>query len=122
MAQERILFILREDGFLKDVINSLDQTRYKIEVETSSVRGLENIVSDQPMMLFLDIAMSDLGSHQVCRYLRFRHETKHLPIVILVDNKTPKQNLFWCMELGASDYLSEPIEEVAINEKIKKFA
>ncbi|MDP8259580.1 MAG: response regulator [Candidatus Gygaella obscura] len=122
MTKERILFILRDDEFLKDVIVSLDRTKYNIEVETSSVRGLENIVSDQPFILFLDIAMRDIVSHQVCRYLRYIHKTKHLPIVLLVDDKTPKQNLFWAMELGASDYLTEPIEELVINEKIKKFA
>ncbi len=121
MANGHILFILRDKIFLKEIIESLDKTRFDIQVVTSAVEGIEKALSQQPGVVFLDIKISDIASHQVARYLRNRHETKHMPIIFLADSDTPKQSLFWATELGVSDYLVEPIEEASLQEKIKKY-
>jgi len=122
MSQELILFILRDIAHIKDLTVSLDQSKFKFDFVNSAVEGIEKALSGLPAVLFLDLKIEDIASHQVCRYLRSRHETKRIPIVVLSGTDVPKHYLFWAMELGANDYLIEPIDELALQEKIKKFA
>jgi DNA-binding response OmpR family regulator len=122
MSQELILFILQDKPYIKDLTAYLDQSKFKFDFVKSAVEGIEKTLSELPSVLFLDLKISGIASHQVCRYLRSRHETKRIPIVVLSGADTPRHYLFWAMELGANDYLIEPIDELALQEKIKKFA
>jgi CheY-like chemotaxis protein len=122
MGQELILFILQEKLYIKDLIISLDKSKFRFEVVNSAVEGIEKTLLELPSMLFLDIKMGDIGSQQVCRYLRNRHETKRIPIVLLTNTDMPKHHLFWALELGANDFLVDPIDELGLQEKIKKFS
>jgi len=116
------LFILQDKPYIKDLTISFDQSKFKFDFVKTAVEGIEKTLSGLPSVLFLDLKIGDIASHQVCRYLRSRHETKRIPIVVLAGVDTPKHYLFWAMELGANDYLIEPIDELALQDKIKKFA
>jgi PAS domain S-box-containing protein len=71
--------------------------------------GLNLARQHRPDLVLLDINLPDIPGAEVLRRLRGENITRHIPIVVVSADATPRQ-INHLLAAGASDYLIKPIE------------
>jgi two-component system cell cycle response regulator len=69
-------------------------------------------------IVLLDVMMPGMDGFQVCRRLRATPETAHLPIVLVTALDQPADRVRG-IEAGADDFLTKPIDEVALIARVR---
>jgi DNA-binding response OmpR family regulator len=67
---------------------------------------VERVVPD---LVVLDIRLPDIDGYEICRQLRARERTKHVPIIFLTGRQKHSDKLKG-LELGAVDYITKPFD------------
>jgi len=88
--------------------------RYNLEAEGFAVldasdgeRGLNLAAKERPALIVLDLMLPGLSGLEVCRLLRTKEETAHVPILILTARATEIDKVLG-LEMGADDYVTKP--------------
>ena len=69
-------------------------------------------------IVLLDVMMPGMDGFQVCRRLRASPRTAHLPIVLVTSLDQPADRVRG-LEAGADDFLTKPIDEVALITRVR---
>jgi DNA-binding response OmpR family regulator len=115
MKTGRILIV--EDDF--DISNLLriffDGEGYDVEVASRGTDALAAARQMHPNLIILDILLPDMDGYAVCKELRMRPRTRHIPIIFLT-RKDDRSDRISGLELGADDYITKPfdIEELKL--------
>lgn len=115
MSSGRILVV--EDDF--DISNMLriyfTSQGYQVEVAAMGEDALEACRKRLPDLVVLDIMLPDMDGYAVCRQLRTKTRTSHIPIIFLTQ-KDERSDKIAGLELGADDYVTKPfdIEELKL--------
>src|SRR5437016_4006589 len=72
-------------------------------------------------IVVLDIMMPGMDGFEVCRRLKTNPTTAHLPVVIVTALDQPADRLRG-LEAGADDFLTKPIDEVALVARLRSLA
>ena len=79
-------------------------------IEASGGReALEILAREAIDLVLLDIMMPDVDGLDVVRTVRATRSTKELPI-IMVSAKSFSEDVTQCLELGANDYVTKPVD------------
>lgn len=111
---KRILVIDDDPGIL-DFIDELLSFRFVILKALDATTGLQLAESERPDLVILDLGLQNQSGHDICRVLRARHETKHIPILIYTGSDDI-ESLTQAFAQGADDYVvknTKPRELVA---------
>ncbi len=94
------------------------KSEYKIRSAKDGAKALELIERRQPDMVLLDIMMPDLDGYEVCKILKSREHTKHIPVIFIsaMDDVKDETRGF---ELGAVDYITKPFKPVIVQSRIR---
>jgi signal transduction histidine kinase len=76
---------------------------------------MENI---HPDLIILDVMMPEMDGIEVCRRLKNNPQSQHIPVLMVTALNT-KEDLARCLEEGADDYLSKPIEGVELKARVR---
>jgi twitching motility two-component system response regulator PilH len=82
---------------------------YRILTAADGEAGLAAVAAVRPDLVVLDVMMPRKNGFQTCRALRENAESSALPIIILTSKDQPADQ-FWAEEVGASAYLTKPVE------------
>ena len=85
------------------------------ETGTQALRVLEQERVD---LVLLDVMMPGLNGFEVCRRIKATAATMHIPVVMLTALDQPDDKLKG-LEAGADDFLSKPVEELALLTRVK---
>src|SRR5277367_1068675 len=69
-------------------------------------------------IVLLDVRMQGMDGFEVCRRLRAAPDTAHLPIVLLTALDRPADRVRG-LESGADDFLTEPVDEIALIARVR---
>lgn len=111
---KKILVIDDDQGIL-DFIEELLSFRFHILKAVDASTGLQLAETEKPDLVILDLGLQNQSGHDICRVLRARPETKHIPILIYT-GADDIENLTQAFEQGADDYVlknAKPRELVA---------
>lgn len=86
---------------------------------TEPARAMKTLLTRRPDLIFLDLIMPDTNGYELCEQLRKISLFKETPIVILSGNDGLVDQVRARL-LGATDFLSKPIEPVVILTIIKR--
>jgi DNA-binding response OmpR family regulator len=81
--------------------------RGTVEIVESGDAALRAISERVPDLIILDLNLPVLNGFEVCRILRSRAATAHIPI-IMVTARTSESDRIQGFELGADDYVTKP--------------
>lgn len=85
----------------------LPAPKYRVRRAISGAFALEAMQAFQPDLILLDITMPEMNGYEVCRRLKAKDETAHIPIIFisaLADNLDKTQ----AFSVGAVDYIAKP--------------
>jgi two-component system, cell cycle response regulator len=72
-------------------------------------------------IVLLDVMMPGMDGLEVCRRLRAAPETAHLPVVLVTALDRPADRVRG-LEAGADDFLTKPVDEIALIARVRSLA
>lgn len=106
-ATNRILIVEPDSPVQQHLVRILEE-RYSISLVDSGEAVLQEVLSDPPDLVILDIELPGLSGIEVCRRLKQAERTKRIP-VILVSPPINQEEIILGLQAGADDYLTRPI-------------
>ncbi|OWA34317.1 hypothetical protein B9G55_18565 [Saccharibacillus sp. O16] len=90
-----------------------------IAVALTGVDALEKLEAEGPFdMIFMDIMMPEMDGLETMRRIRQSPSSAHIPILALTA-KAMKEDREKCLNAGASDYLTKPLDMEQVIERMK---
>ncbi len=94
---------------------------YEVITATSGLEALEKVENENPDIVLLDIMMPGMDGFEVCERIKSNPETSHIPVV-MVTALTDIQDKVRGLEAGADDFLSKPINDIALMARVRSLA
>jgi two-component system phosphate regulon response regulator PhoB len=107
MARERILVVEDEEDIRELLRYNLGKEGFQVIPAASGEEALAALEGSLPDIVLLDLMLPGMDGLEVCRRLKGRERTRHLPIVMLTA-KGEEADIVTGLELGADDYITKP--------------
>jgi len=85
----------------------------------SGAEGIDIAQKEQPDTILLDIIMPQMDGYEVCKLLKDKETTKHIPIIMLTAIKTDADSRVKGLNLGADAFLAKPIDHTELAAQVK---
>ncbi len=118
MKNNSILIIDDEPNNFEVIETLLAGDNYDLYYANSGEEALTDISTFNPDVILLDLTMPKMDGLEVCERLRLMRKWKSLPIV-MVTASSSKAILSSCLEAGADDFISKPVDKVELRARIK---
>lgn len=105
----RILIVDDEEDVVRPVAFRLGVEGFDVLIEPDGELGYQTAISELPDLILLDVMMPRIDGVTLCRLLKERAETRHIPIVMLTA-KTMMGDVENAFAAHADDYVSKPFE------------
>lgn len=117
---KKILLVEDEKNIILGVKTCLELVNYKAVVVQDGEKAIEAAVKEQPHLVLLDLMLPKVDGFEVCRQLKSREETKHIPVVVLTA-KTAEEDREKARAAGADSYMTKPFRPEELWQEIKRF-
>ncbi len=94
---------------------------YDVITATSGAEALEKIENENPDIVLLDVMMPGMDGFEVCARIKANPEKAHIPVV-MVTALTDIEDKVRGLEAGADDFLSKPIDDIALMARVRSLA
>lgn len=91
---------------------------YQVVIAETGEEGVEKAKQEMPDLIIMDVVMPGLNGFQACRAISKEDATKDIP-VILCTTKNQETDKVWGMRQGARDYVTKPVDQDALLQKIR---
>ena len=99
------------------LINILQKNNFETIVAEDGQQGVDMSRSEMPDLILMDVVMPGMNGFQATRALSKAPETENIPIII-VTTKDQETDKMWGLRQGAKDYITKPVDEALLLEKI----
>ena len=108
MGVKRTILVVEDEKDIRELVRfHLEQEGYAVREADSGERALQQIASERPALVVLDIMLPATDGLEVCRRLRASEATRSLPVIMLTA-KAAEVDRVLGLELGADDYVTKP--------------
>ena len=118
MSKEKILVVDDEKDIVELLQYNLEKEGYKISAVFSGEQCLENVKTELPDLILLDLMLPEIDGLDVCKILKNNPQTSHIPIIMLTA-KGEETDIVLGLELGADDYITKPFKVRELLARIK---
>ncbi len=113
-----MLLVIDDDPTVHDLmLGFLSKEGFRVEVASSGIEGIQKARESHPDAIILDVMMPSMDGWTVLSMLKADSELANIPVIMLtmVDDK----NVGYA--LGASDYLTKPIDRDCLSSVLRKY-
>jgi len=96
----------------------LENNGYETISASSGEEALKKAGTEHPDLILMDVVMPGMNGFQATRSLSRDPSTKDIPVIIIT-SKQQETDKIWAMRQGARDFISKPVDEKTLIEKIK---
>jgi len=110
------IYIVDDDADMREVLSLALEGKYQVRTFSTAGSALEAIKDDPPDLVLLDIGLPDISGVDALRQLK-----KLSPdvLVVMVTASTDINTAISTMKLGASDYMTKPINVDALDVSVR---
>lgn len=120
-AQPPTILVVDDTPDNLHLLSQLFKNEYRVKIAHNGEKALSICRSDAPPdLVMLDIMMPGMDGFEVARQLRGHPSSEHIPI-IFVTAMTDETARLKGMELGAVDFVTKPIDPVALKLRVQNF-
>ncbi|MBP9694043.1 MAG: PleD family two-component system response regulator [Alphaproteobacteria bacterium] len=91
---------------------------FSVITAMDGAEALSKIESESPDIVLLDVMMPGMDGFQVCQKIRANPKTDHIPVIMITALSEPEDRVKG-LEAGADDFLTKPINDVALLARVK---
>lgn len=95
----------------------LEKSGHTVITASNGEEGIAQARAAKPDLILMDVVMPGMNGFQATRQLTKDAETAEIPIII-VTTKDQETDRVWGLRQGAKDYVTKPIDEAVLSEKI----
>lgn len=116
---QRILVV--EDHELNmDLMVQLLEGKYEILTATDGASGIELARQERPDLILMDLSLPVMDGWEAARRLKANDDLKHIPVIALTAHVMMGDEER-ARECGCDDYLTKPLDEDLLFEKLDRF-
>ncbi|WIG57401.1 MAG: Phosphate regulon transcriptional regulatory protein PhoB (SphR) [Ktedonobacterales bacterium] len=116
---DRTILVVEDDATLRDTIAyNLRGEGYGVLTANDGITALEIAWQNPVSLILLDLMLPRLDGLDVCRQLRNKPETAHIPILMLTARGEETDKVVG-LELGADDYVTKPFSWKELRARIR---
>ena len=114
------ILVVEDVEFNRDLIVQLLEDDYEILTAVDGEEGIQRAEHDRPDLILMDLSLPVVDGWEATRRIRASEAAKHIPIIALSahamvgDEEKARQS-------GCDDYISKPLDEDLLFEKLRKF-
>lgn len=121
MHQMPKVLIVDDEPFNVDyLVQELEDCNYELLTACNGQEALDKIQSQQPDLILLDLAMPVLDGFAVLAQVKADSDLRDIPIII-ISAANDSRSIVRGMKQGAADYLTKPIDQVLLLQKVKEY-
>lgn len=113
---KKVLVVDDDQGVLDVVSIILHEGGYQVQTSNKGHYALE-LNGDMPDLILLDILLSGEDGIEICKILKSRERTKHIPIIMFSAHSKIDQAV---RDSGANGFLSKPFDMDVLLAMVKK--
>jgi two-component system cell cycle response regulator len=117
----RILVVDDVPANVKLLEARLSAEYFEVVTASTGPEALEICARAQCDIVLLDVMMPGMDGFEVCRRLKADPKTHHIPVVIVTALDQPADKVRG-LEVGADDFLSKPVSDVALFARVRSLA
>jgi two-component system sensor histidine kinase/response regulator len=119
MQKQPVIFVVDDESANFDVIEILlFKEGYKLHYQDSGAKAIAAFEEIQPDLILLDVMMPDMDGIEVCQKLKTNPRSQHIPIIIITA-LSEKEDLARCLDTGADDFISKPINSSELRARVR---
>ena len=115
---EKILIVDDEPENLQLVSFILSREGFQVTALQSGREALNFLEKEIPHLIILDVMMPEIDGFQICRLIRQKPQTAHIPVLLLTALTGVEQRIKG-FESGADVFLSKPFEPEELLARVK---
>jgi len=96
----------------------LSSAYFDVLLAENGVQALAITTAKLPDMILLDVMMPDMDGYEVCRILKSRAATAHIPVIMVTAHNSTEEKIRG-LEAGADDFLSKPINDITLFARVR---
>jgi DNA-binding response OmpR family regulator len=114
-----VVLIVDDEPNNFDVMETLLQGQdYQLHYSASGQEALDAVAVFQPDVILLDVMMPDLDGIEVCHQIKTQRRWQAVPI-IMVTALNAKADLARCLEAGADEFISKPVNGLELRARVQ---
>jgi twitching motility two-component system response regulator PilH len=90
-----------------------------VTVASDGMEALEQMQSQRPDMVVLDIVMPRMNGYELCRRIKADPSTQNVPVV-MCSSKGEEFDRYWGMKQGADAYITKPFRPADMISTVKQ--
>ena len=87
----------------------------------SGQQALDVLARERVDVILLDVMMPGMDGFETCRHIKSNHATHHIPVVMVTALDQPSDKVLG-LESGADDFLTKPVDDIALVTRVKNLA
>jgi two-component system cell cycle response regulator DivK len=116
---KRIL-IVEDIEFNRDLLIQILEDSYEILTAADGAAGVALAERESPDLILMDLSLPVLDGWEATRRIKANAMLRHIPI-IAVSSHAMREDAEKARQCGCDDYLSKPLDEDLLLEKLKQF-
>lgn len=112
-----ILVVDDNENNLNLLVLQLKKQGHKTRAANCGRAALEEMRASPPDLVLLDLLMPDMNGVEIMQWMRTEDELRSVPVIVIT-GLNDDQGLVKCIEMGAQDYLTKPINPVLLRARI----
>jgi twitching motility two-component system response regulator PilH len=90
-----------------------------VTVASDGMEALEQMQSQRPDMVVLDIVMPRMNGYELCRRIKADPSTQNVPVV-MCSSKGEEFDRYWGVKQGADAYIAKPFQPIELVGTVKQ--
>lgn len=113
------ILVAEDERDIRDLIGyTLRFAGFDVTVAMNGLEAIEQVGSDIPDLIILDVRMPKMTGYEACRKLKENPETRDIPVVFL-SAKGQEAEIQEGLESGAEGYIIKPFAPEELVERIR---
>ncbi len=112
------ILVVDDEPYNFDVIEALLSSQsYELNYVADSSQALASLETFQPDLILMDVMMPEVNGIELCEQIKALPQWQFVPI-IMVTALGSKTDLSRCLQAGADDYISKPINGLELRARV----
>lgn len=114
------ILIVEDVEFNRDLLVQLLEDDYVVITAEDGQAGLDQVELERPDLILMDLSLPIIDGWEATRRIKANKSLKHIPVIALTAHAM-QDDEEKARECGCDDYLTKPIDEIALNLKLKVY-
>ena len=114
------ILIVEDVEFNQDLLVQLLEDSYELLIAADGAAGIVSAERESPDLILMDLSLPVLDGWEATRRIKANATLQHIPI-IAVSSRAMREDAEKARQCGCDDYLSKPLDEDLLFEKLARF-